>query len=935
MELKNFFAQDDQGNLLGGATCYLYVRGTENLAAGLQAPNGTALANPFTADAKGLIQFAAPNGLYDLRVVSGARDYRVRVQCVDVEDSVAEAEAAAGRAEVARDAALIQAGVYVDEPSGRAAVADGQAFKVQGSGEVAAYEYRRVNASSSTLIATYPSKEAYDGILAPHKNLFNKATVIADKYASNLDGLIYDNTAYYTSDLIPITAGSTYSMSGVIAGGVIVRFTCYYNANKQFVAGGANNDIRNFTAPPEAAYIRITIYKGALDTFQVELGSQATSYSQYILTIKPPLGIGSISSDNLKAGSVTNEKLASDAVLPRNTTFFEIGKNLFDKMAVVTGYYLGNDGLLVQSASYSVSDYIQVSAGSVYALSHAYGFGVRFTCYYDENMKFVAGGKSSATDGAITSVTVPAGVAYVRATLYVDSVDEFQFELGSSPTAHVPYGHIKHEYMPKTKTDDVEDGAITLEKTAFVTQGKNLFNKAAVVSDKYVSNIDGILYDNAAYYTSDFIPVTAGVTYAMSYSSANGVRFTCYYNASKQFVAGGANTNIGSFSAPAGTAYVRVTIYKDALNTFQLELGSQPTSYQQFGAKIDPGVLPWDMAAPEIIIPPYIFGVHGRECNVYLDNLHIADSQEYFHDVISASGTGQHQNERWTWTPSGLLTSGAVTVAVHDKRTGNLLTSVTAQQRAADSTAGSGMNKKVLVIGDSLIGAGVITQTLIDIAGSDVMGVTLLGTLGTAPNKHEGRGGWSISTYTTNYAGNPFWINGAVNFPQYLVNNSIATPDWVMIHLGINDSFAQTSDSACSALAEAELVKLDTLIASIKAADANTKVGLMIPVPPSAHQDAFGSSYGTGQTRWRFKRNILIWARQMIAKYAGQEASRIYLVPSNTALDTVNNVSRAASVPVNSRSSVTVERQNNGVHPSASGYQQIGDALWAFLKCNV
>ena len=36
--------------------------------------------------------------------------------------------------EAARDAALIQSGVYTTEAAGRAAVADGQAFKVQGSG---------------------------------------------------------------------------------------------------------------------------------------------------------------------------------------------------------------------------------------------------------------------------------------------------------------------------------------------------------------------------------------------------------------------------------------------------------------------------------------------------------------------------------------------------------------------------------------------------------------------------------------------------------------------------------------------------------------------------------------------------------------------------------------------------------------------------------
>lgn len=70
------------------------------------------------------------------------------------------ATGAAATAVGARDASLIQAGVYVDEPTGRAAVANGVAFKVQGSGVVAAFEYRRVDASSSTLIGTYPSTAA-------------------------------------------------------------------------------------------------------------------------------------------------------------------------------------------------------------------------------------------------------------------------------------------------------------------------------------------------------------------------------------------------------------------------------------------------------------------------------------------------------------------------------------------------------------------------------------------------------------------------------------------------------------------------------------------------------------------------------------------------------------------------------------------------------
>lgn len=76
--------------------------------------------------------------------------------------NVALSQTARVGAESARDASLIQAGVYVDEPTGRAAVADGVAFKVQGLGDIAAYEYRRTNSAASVLIASYPSKFAID-----------------------------------------------------------------------------------------------------------------------------------------------------------------------------------------------------------------------------------------------------------------------------------------------------------------------------------------------------------------------------------------------------------------------------------------------------------------------------------------------------------------------------------------------------------------------------------------------------------------------------------------------------------------------------------------------------------------------------------------------------------------------------------------------------
>ena len=83
-------------------------------------------------------------------------------------------------AENARDAALIQSGVYETEALGRAAVADGQAFKVEGSGNVAAYEYRRTNSTTSVLIATYPSPSGvfmFRGVVASGVDLNSLNTI--------------------------------------------------------------------------------------------------------------------------------------------------------------------------------------------------------------------------------------------------------------------------------------------------------------------------------------------------------------------------------------------------------------------------------------------------------------------------------------------------------------------------------------------------------------------------------------------------------------------------------------------------------------------------------------------------------------------------------------------------------------------------------------
>lgn len=83
MELKNFFAQDLQGNVIPSPTVYLYQPGTTTLASGLEDKDGNALSNPFQGTANGQVTVAAPDGDYDMRVTGAGRDTTMRVRFID------------------------------------------------------------------------------------------------------------------------------------------------------------------------------------------------------------------------------------------------------------------------------------------------------------------------------------------------------------------------------------------------------------------------------------------------------------------------------------------------------------------------------------------------------------------------------------------------------------------------------------------------------------------------------------------------------------------------------------------------------------------------------------------------------------------------------------------------------------------------------------
>jgi lysophospholipase L1-like esterase len=133
----------------------------------------------------------------------------------------------------------------------------------------------------------------------------------------------------------------------------------------------------------------------------------------------------------------------------------------------------------------------------------------------------------------------------------------------------------------------------------------------------------------------------------------------------------------------------------------------------------------------------------------------------------------------------------------------------------------------------------------------------------------------------------------------------------VILNLGINDTFAYLDDIAIGSNIPTIITNFDAIINKIKAYNGSVKIGINITIPPNDNQDIFGDSYGCSQTQWRYKLNNVAWVKRLIEYYSA--VSNVYLVPIHVAVDTVANIS-------------------DGVHPTTTGYNQIGDMVYYWLK---
>ena len=224
----------------------------------------------------------------------------------------------------------------------------------------------------------------------------------------------------------------------------------------------------------------------------------------------------------------------------------------------------------------------------------------------------------------------------------------------------------------------------------------------------------------------------------------------------------------------------------------------------------------------------------------------------------------------------------------------------------------------VLMIGDSLVAGGIVDiSTALDTA--IVPTVTYLGTQGDTV-KHEGHSGWNWSNFVME--GSPFYKDGALNIPAYFADNSIATPDAVLIRLGVNEMFSQSSNT----LTETEITTIINAAKTLLTGFLNYNASLKIIIGLPTICENTGAGWNTNYDESVYLQNSYIehmhrfWDALINEFDNGTYNARVSVSTEAMFLDRDDGYPK------------TDEVHTNGVHPDASGYTQLGQAMAAYIN---
>jgi hypothetical protein len=430
--------------------------------------------------------------------------------------------------------------------------------------------------------------------------------------------------------------------------------------------------------------------------------------------------------------------------------------------------------------------------------------------------------------------------------------------------------------------------------------------------------------------------------------------FWAVYDSNKQYITGKVTDAAGvDFinASDARVAYIRASFFKSRLQaepmivpkTYYSKLKDYLPPFKGVLLKDSPyltectSAIETDIRRRRIVAPKNVAVVIGNQLDVHYDNILLgADARlmpykNYYGSAPAVNMGDMFRIESLQYTTTSkasirILNDGFVDP---DKLIGEFMLTKDLYIVPVSKTAGAGMTRNVMFIGDSITANGLYPKEVVKLFANDVMNVNLVGTIEIGGALHEGHGGWTTKDFceTTSFNGytNAFYnpTTKTFDFAYYMKTNGFSHVDDVFITLGINDMAKNLG-------IENTIGYYNKMINSIRAYNPKIRIFIGLPILP------YSGKYSTVHNYTQFsKSQLLALHERLIEEYDEREYEGFYVVPFNLTIDTENDF-KFEEKPLSHRNdAVKVKYCTDVIHPSISAYNKMADMCLWYIKYNL
>ena len=344
-----------------------------------------------------------------------------------------------------------------------------------------------------------------------------------------------------------------------------------------------------------------------------------------------------------------------------------------------------------------------------------------------------------------------------------------------------------------------------------------------------------------------------------------------------------------------------------------------------------------DIRKRRIVAPKNVAVVNGSQLDVHYDNILLgADARLMPYKNYYGSAPAVNMGDMFRIDSLQTTTTTKASIRIlndgfvdPDKLIGEFMLTKDLYIVPVSKTAGEGMTRNVMFIGDSITANGLYPKEVVKLFANDKMNVNLVGTIEIGGVPHEGHGGWTTKDFcevqSFNDYKNAFYnpTTQTFDFTYYMKTNGFTQVDDVFITLGINDMAKNIG-------IENIIGYYNKMINSIRAY--NPKIRIFIGLPILPYTGKYSTVHGYNQFS---KSQLLALHERLIEEYDEREYEGFYVVPFNLSIDTEHDF-KFEEKPLSRRNdAVKVKYCTDVIHPSTVAYNKMADMAYWYIKYNL